>query len=198
MIDDEVKANNARVNTVVERPEEVITSPEDYYALRKRWAKEPAIPKLVRSADAPSIMDGEQNIKLLLSGEESGGRFMVSLISLDPDTGPPPHHQPNEDEMFFVVSGHVEITIGDETQIVGPGDFAYAPPNTTHSFHATGGKGAVLFSLNSPGGHERGFEYITGMVKNGHPIEEAMAGLINYDFVINDLHNEEDNKKIGV
>ena len=43
-----------------------------------------------------------------------------------------------------------------------------------------------------------GFEYITGMVKSGKPIEEAMAGLLNYDFVINELDNEADNERIGV
>ncbi len=198
MIDDKVKQSNARVNAAVERPEEVVTSPADYHALRERWTKELATPKLMRSADAPAIMDGEQNIKLLLSGEESGGRFMVSLITLDPDTGAPPHHQPHEDELFLVVSGQVTITIGDATATVGPGDFAYAPPNTTHSFRAAGGKPAVMFSINSPGGHERGFEYITGMVKSGKPIEEAMAGLVNYDFVINELDNEADNERIGV
>ncbi|MCF6263824.1 MAG: cupin domain-containing protein [Xanthomonadales bacterium] len=198
MTDEKVKASNSRVNAVVERPEEIITSTADYYALREKWTKQLATPKLMRSADAPSVMDGEQNIKLLLSGEESGGRFMVSLITLEPDTGAPPHHQPNEDEIFLVVSGQVTITIGHETQTVGSGDFAYAPRNTTHAFRAAGGKPAVMFSINSPGGHERGFEYITGMVKNGHPIEEAIAGLKNYDFIIDEIENEDDKKRIGV
>jgi len=198
MTDDKVKASNARVNAEVERPDEIVKSPADYHALRNKWTKTLATPKLMRSKDAPSIMDGEQNIKLLLSGEESGGRFMVSLITLEPDTGAPPHHQPHEDELFLVVSGQVEIMIGDLTQTVGPGDFAYAPPNTTHSFKAAGGKPAVMFSINSPGGHERGFEYITGMVRDGHPIEEAISGLINYDFVINEIEDEEDKERIGV
>lgn len=198
MIDDKVKQNNARVNAPVERPEEIVTSVSDYYALREKWTKQAATPKLMCSADAPSIMDGEQNIKLLLSGEESSGRFMVSLITLEPDTGAPPHHQPNEDEIFLVVSGEIEITIGNETQTVGPGDFAYAPPNTTHAFRAAGGKRAVMFSINSPGGHERGFEYLTRAVNSGQPIEEAITGLVNYDFVINELDNKDDNERIGV
>ncbi len=198
MIDDKVKQSDARVNAMVERPEEIVNSPADYYALREKWTKKLATPKLMRSADAPSIMDGEQNIKLLLSGEESGGRFMVSLITLDPDTGAPPHHQPNEDEIFLVVSGQVTITIGAVTETVGPGDFAYAPPNTTHAFRAAGGKPAVMFSINSPGGHERGFEYITDMVNSGKPIEEAIAGLAKYDFIINEIEDEADKERIGV
>jgi len=198
MTDDKVKESNARVNAVVERPEEIVTSPADYYALREKWTKQIATPKLMRSADAPSIMDGEQNIKLLLSGEESAGRFMVSLITLEPDTGPPLHHQPHEDEMFLVVYGQIEVTIGDATQTVGQGDFAYAPRNTSHAFRAVGGKKAAMFSINSPGGHERGFEYFTKMAEAGEPIEKAMAGLENYDFVINALDDEEANERIGV
>jgi len=198
MIIKKVKDSNASVNAVVDRPEETVASVSDYYALREKWTKKAATPKLMRSADAPLIMDGEQKIKLLLSGEESGGRFMVSLITLEPDTGPPLHHQPNEDEMFLVVYGEIEVTIGNETQIVGQGDFAYAPPNTSHAFRAAGGKPAAMFSINSPGGHERGFEYFTMMAEKGEPIERAMAGLENYDFVINELDDEEANERIGV
>ncbi len=116
-------------------------------------------------------MDGEQNIRLLLSGEESAGRFMVSLITLMPGVGPPRHHQPREDEMFLVVDGEVEITIGNETRRVGKGDFAYAPANTTHAFRAAGDQPAVLFTVNSPGGHERGFEFFSQAVAAGRPIE---------------------------
>ncbi len=198
MIINKVEVSDASVNTVVERPEEIVTSVSDYYALREKWTKKAAVPKLARCADAPAIMDGDQTIKLLLSGEESGGRFMVSLITLEPDTGPPLHHQPNEDEMFLVVYGQVEVTIGNKTAIVGQGDFAYAPPNTSHAFRAVGGKPAAMFSVNSPGGHERGFEYFTKMAKDGEPIEKAMAGLENYDFVINKLDDDDANERIGV
>jgi len=198
MIDQQVKDTDARVNQKVDRPEEEVSSVSDYYALRAKWSKQAPIPKLMRSADAPVLMDGEQNIKLLLSGEESAGRFMVSLITLMPGFGPPRHHQPNEDELFLVVDGEVEITIGNETQKVGKGDFAYAPPNTTHAFSAVGDKPAILFSINSPGGHERGFEFFSKAVSSGQAIEKAMAGLANYDFVIHELDNDEDNERIGV
>jgi len=198
MINQQVKDSDARVNQKVDRPEEKVSSVSDYYALRKRWSKLTPTPKLMQSADAPVLMDGEQNIKLLLSGEESAGRFMVSLITLAPGFGPPPHHQPQEDELFLVVDGEVEITIGNETKTVGQGDFAYAPPNTTHAFRAIGDKPAVLFSINSPGGHERGFEFFSKAVDSGQPIEQAMAGLANYDFAIHDLDNDEDNELIGV
>lgn len=198
MIDQQVKENDARVNQAVDRPEEQVSSVADYHALRKKWSQQTPTPKLMHSAQAPVLMDGDQNIKLLLSGEDSAGRFMVSLITLMPGFGPPPHHQPNEDELFLVVDGEVEITIGEVTQVVGKGDIGYAPAKTTHAFSAVGDKPAILFSINSPGGHERGFEFLSKAVANGEPVEEAMAGLVNYDFVIDELDNDEDNKRIGV
>lgn len=198
MISEQVKENDARVNKSVERPEENISSVADYYALRKKWTEQAPTPKLMRSTEAPVIMDGDQTIKLLLSGEESAGRFMVSLITLMPGFGPPRHHQPKEDELFLVVDGEIEMTIGDETQTVGKGDFGYAPACTTHAFTALGDKPAVLFSINNPGGHERGFEYFSKAVDNGEPIEKAMATLANYDFIIDELDNDEENQRIGV
>ena len=198
MISQEVRDNDSRVNQRVDRPEEQISSVSDYHALRRRWSTLAPVPKLARSADAVTVMDGEQTIRLLLSGEESAGRFMVSLITLLPGFGPPRHHQPHEDEMFLVVDGEIEVTIGEETQIVGKGDFAYAPPNTTHAFRAVGDRPAMLFSVNSPGGHERGFEFFSQAVGDGQPISEAMKGLANYDFVIHEFENEENNDHIGV
>jgi quercetin dioxygenase-like cupin family protein len=45
------------------------------------------------------------------------------------------HAHPN-DEVWNVVEGELEITVGSETRRVAAGDAAVVPPNTTHSIKA--------------------------------------------------------------
>ena len=42
-------------------------------------------------------------------------------------------HAHLEEEVWNVVDGEIEITIGGETGIIGPGGVGVVPPNTAHS-----------------------------------------------------------------
>jgi quercetin dioxygenase-like cupin family protein len=55
-----------------------------------------------------------------------------------------PHFHPNE-EVWHVIEGQLEVTIGDETRVAGPGCVAVVPPNTPHSVRAlTDGRSIVV------------------------------------------------------
>lgn len=45
------------------------------------------------------------------------------------------HSHPN-DEVWNVMEGQLEITIGGETKVVGPGGATVVPPDTAHSLKA--------------------------------------------------------------
>jgi quercetin dioxygenase-like cupin family protein len=45
------------------------------------------------------------------------------------------HSHPNE-EVWNVIDGELEVTIGGQTQVAGPGSAAVVPPNTPHSVKA--------------------------------------------------------------
>jgi quercetin dioxygenase-like cupin family protein len=54
------------------------------------------------------------------------------------------HLHPNE-EVWHVIEGELEVTIGDETRVAGPGCVAVVPPNTPHSVRAlTAGRSIVV------------------------------------------------------
>ena len=54
------------------------------------------------------------------------------------------HHHPQE-EVWQVIEGELEVTIGGETQIAGPGMAAIVPADTPHSVRAlTDGKAMVV------------------------------------------------------
>jgi quercetin dioxygenase-like cupin family protein len=67
------------------------------------------------------------------------------------------HSHPNE-EVWNVIEGQLEVFIGTQLQVAGPGCVAIVPPNTPHSVRAiTGGKAIVVdhpsrtMSISAPG-----------------------------------------------
>jgi quercetin dioxygenase-like cupin family protein len=61
------------------------------------------------------------------------------------------HHHPNE-EVWIVVEGELEVTIGGETKTAGPGAVAVVPPDVPHSVRALTKGSAVV--ANHPVRHE--------------------------------------------
>lgn len=54
------------------------------------------------------------------------------------------HAHPNE-EVWHVIEGKLEVTIGDETRVAGPGCVALVPPNVSHAVRAlTDGRSIVV------------------------------------------------------
>jgi quercetin dioxygenase-like cupin family protein len=54
------------------------------------------------------------------------------------------HSHPNE-EVWNIIEGRLEVRIGDEAQVAGPGAAALVPPNTLHCVKAlTSGKAIVV------------------------------------------------------
>jgi quercetin dioxygenase-like cupin family protein len=54
------------------------------------------------------------------------------------------HSHPNE-EVWHVIEGELEVTIGGQTRVAGPGSAAIVPANTPHSVRAlTDGRAIVV------------------------------------------------------
>ena len=47
--------------------------------------------------------------------------------------GQQPH---NEDEVYYIVSGHGQINVGNETQLVQPGSIVFVAAHVPHKFHS--------------------------------------------------------------
>ena len=81
------------------------------------------------------------------------GRFWhsdsMSFAHYDVETGYSihEHHHPNE-EVWVIIEGRFEVTIGDETQVVGPGAVAVAPADVPHSVRVL--EGGRAFVANHP------------------------------------------------
>jgi mannose-6-phosphate isomerase-like protein (cupin superfamily) len=155
----QTQPNDSRVNTPAARVDEQVGTLDDYVALRGRWAALPPTPKIVASPQScVNIPVPNQETRLLLSPEESRAAASVFYLGVEQGFGAPPHHQPLEEEFFVVLKGPLHMTIGTETVIAATGAFGFAPRFGTHAFKNTWPERAELISMNSPGGHDRGFE----------------------------------------
>ena len=88
----------------------------------------------------------------LLSGEESGGRMGVAVVTQPPGVATPLHRHTREAEAFFLLDGSLIYRAGEETFHLGTGDFIWLPQGLPHAFRITGERPARILALTDPGG----------------------------------------------
>ena len=93
----------------------------------------------------------------LVTGEDTGGAYFVMEALVPPGGGPPPHIHTREDETYYILDGHIETTLGDQTTVAGPGDFVNIPRDTLHCFRNTGTETARMILTFVPAGIEAWF-----------------------------------------
>jgi quercetin dioxygenase-like cupin family protein len=101
---------------------------------------------------------GGNIFRLIDDGSATGGAVAIFECDLPPGwPGPPQHVHHEQDEMFYVVSGTVRVTSGDQTTIAPAGTLVTIPIGDPHTFgNASSDVGARLLATVSPA---RNFEY---------------------------------------
>ena len=136
---------------------------------------------IVTPEKAPMIKPFGLDLKVLLSTEATGGAISVLMGWHKPGEGPPDHVHYSQDEMFFIIEGIYQMTVGGETSAVGPGTIVFIPRNTVHRFKNIGDTTACMLDWSLPGGHDRYFTAISELTAaGGFTAEKAME--INREF----------------
>ena len=89
-----------------------------------------------------------------LSGENTGERYCLLEVSLAPEMGVPRHTHTREDETYYVLSGELEVTVGDEVFILREGDTLIAPRDIPHQLRNSGNTENHYLLVFSPSGFE--------------------------------------------
>jgi quercetin dioxygenase-like cupin family protein len=95
-----------------------------------------------------------EEITILLSGEQTGGRQTMWLETTPPEGGPPLHFHINDDETFHVLEGRVAFFQNSEWQEVGPGGSAFVPRGELHTFKNVGDQPSRMLLSTAPAGFE--------------------------------------------
>lgn len=100
--------------------------------------------------ELPDMGAGE--VKFFLVGYDHQDRRMSVLHEVYPagaDTGEEMFRHEGE-EGGVVVRGNIEITVGSETRVLGPGDGYYFDSRIPHRFRSVGDEECEIISANSP------------------------------------------------
>lgn len=125
-----------------------------------------AKPFFRRAGTAPALYGPGDMYSLLVTGKESNNVFFQFEAIIPEGGGPPPHVHSKEDETFYIVSGNLEVLIGDMTYRAKAGDFVYLPRGTVHGFKNVGPGRAVQLVTLSPSGLEIFFQEVFPVVKD--------------------------------
>lgn len=115
---------------------------------------------IVKPEQALPIKPFGLDMKILLTTEATGGGISVIMGWHKPGEGPPDHVHLNQEEVFFIVDGTYELTVGDQTSTVGRGTIVFIPPNVVHRFKNVGDTTARMLDWSLPGGQDHYFKAI--------------------------------------
>ncbi len=78
--------------------------------------------------------------------------FSAGYITLDPDGGQTPWHNQEQEEVYFVLEGTVEVCLGDARQLLSQGQAVYIPPGVFHQITNVGTSSARFIYIYGPAG----------------------------------------------
>ena len=97
---------------------------------------------------------GNNEITVLVSGEESGGAFSVMELEIQPGGGATALHTDRWVEVFHVLEGEVEWTMDRDgalaTWHARPGDTVLVPSGVRHRFVGAGTRPSRLLTVGKP------------------------------------------------
>ena len=104
----------------------------------------------------PHISVAGNTYTILVSGEDTAGRYCLIDMLVPPGGGPPPHRHDFE-EMFTILEGEIELTFRGNQSTARAGQTISIPANAPHSFRNSGRTPARLLCMASPSGLEKFF-----------------------------------------
>jgi len=101
-------------------------------------------------------------VTVLLTGEQTGGKFTMAQVVTPPGGGPPPHWHENEDEWFLVQEGRIELWQDGVWTEVPAGTAIFLPRGSRHTYRNCGDTPLRIIVHTAPAGFEVFFERMAG------------------------------------
>ncbi|MFE6050540.1 cupin domain-containing protein [Kitasatospora sp. NPDC056446] len=134
------------------------------------------VPVLARRAEAETCADPSATMTLLAETDAGAGGFTVYRSAFSAGAaGAPSHFHTRAWELFFVISGSLEVLVGEEVTVLGAGDFLAVPPHTPHAFAAAPGSEADVLFVFTPGMERFDYLRLLGSVMRGETPPAAIA-----------------------
>lgn len=92
---------------------------------------------------------------ILVTGEESNGRYAWAKAVIAPGNGVPPHFHTREDEAFYILEGQLDFMVEGRDVQVSPGTVLHVPLGVIHAFKNNSGKLAKFLVQTIPSGFDK-------------------------------------------
>lgn len=136
---------------------------------------------VVGPGDGETIVLGPTRMRILEDGSHTGHRLAIAESVLAPHTeGPPQHLHARHDEGFYILSGTVRFTVGEERYDATAGTLVMVPPGVPHTFANPTGQPAVMLSTFTPDLYVQYFRDLQqAFAEGGLPTPQAHAEVMS-------------------
>lgn len=109
---------------------------------------------VLRPGEGASLAWFGERVRYLVVGEQSEGRFSLSLETIAPGGSTTPHVRHREHAGYFVLSGDAQFSVGHRTLSLSPGGFICIGPGTAQKIVNTGETDAEVLAIATPAGFD--------------------------------------------
>ncbi|MED7928755.1 cupin domain-containing protein [Nonomuraea sp. LP-02] len=132
---------------------------------------QPTTVSVVGPGDGETIVLGTTRLRVLEDGSNTGHRLGIAESVLAPHTpGPPQHRHAQHDEGFYIISGAVRFTVGDQDYDATAGTLVMVPPGAPHTFANVTDEPAVMLSTFTPDLYVQYFRDLENMIAGGQTL----------------------------
>jgi mannose-6-phosphate isomerase-like protein (cupin superfamily) len=125
---------------------------------------------VVGLADGESVLSGPASVRIIEDGSTTSHRLGMAEIVLAPHAGGPPQHRhAQHDEGFYVVSGTVRFTSGEQSFDAPARTLVMVPPGAPHTFANPGDEPAVMLNTFTPDLYVQYFRDLRDLAVGGQP-----------------------------
>ena len=131
------------------------------------------VPRYLAPGEGKDYEWGQDHIFVKLSSAETGGLATVIEDNLKPGFKLGRHLHRKHTEIFYILDGEVEFTVGEKSISATAGAVIYLPPGTPHAVKST--KGGKMLMFYSPGGFDEMLTEISeaSLIQRFNPLENA-------------------------
>lgn len=113
---------------------------------------------------------------------DTGGAYAILVQEIPPGAGPPLHVHRHETEVFYILEGQFELTVGNQKVPATPGTTAVCPRDIPHTFRNVGSTTGRIHLTVIPGRFGDYFLEVDGLPD--HNKETIRALCAKYDVEI--------------
>jgi len=119
---------------------------------------------------------------VLLSGDDTDGRYCLIDMLIPPGGGPGPHRHDFE-ESFTILEGEIETTFRGKKSVVRAGETINIPANAPHSFRNASQNAVRLLCICTPAGQEKFFAEVGIAVASRATVAPALDEAAQNEFI---------------